>query len=147
MLVYGAAVLGAGLALSGRQRDAADYFLGHRGLPWWALMLSVVATETSAITVISLPGIAARTNFTFLQIGIGYIVGRLGVAALLLPGYFRGTQDTAYERLERRFGPHARRTASAVFLLTRALADCVRIFATAIPSCFSPAGASRPASW
>jgi solute:Na+ symporter, SSS family len=131
--VYGAAVLGAGLLVGGRQKDAQDYFLGHRGLPWWALMLSVVATETSAITVISLPGIAARGNLTFLQLGLGYVVGRLGVAALLLPGYFRGTQDTAYERLERRFGPGARRTASGVFLLTRALADCVRIFATAIP--------------
>jgi SSS family transporter len=126
-------VLVAGLLLAGRQRDASDYFLGHRGLPWWALMLSVVATETSAITVISIPGIAARGNLTFLQIAFGYLVGRIGVAALLLPGYFEGTQDTAYQRLERRFGPAARRTASGVFLVTRALADCVRIFATAIP--------------
>ncbi|HXQ28588.1 MAG TPA: sodium:solute symporter [Gemmatimonadales bacterium] len=133
ILLYTAAVLGAGLVLGGRQAGASDYFLGHRGLPWWALMLSVVATETSAVTVISLPGIAARGNLTFLQLGMGYVVGRLGVAAWLLPGYFRGTQDTAYERLERRFGRGARRTASAVFLVTRALADCVRIFATAIP--------------
>ena len=96
-------------------------------------MLSVVATETSAVTVISVPGIAARGNLTFLQIAFGYLVGRIGVAALLLPGYFEGTQDTAYQRLERRFGPAARRAASAVFLVTRALADCVRIFATAIP--------------
>ena len=133
LVVYGVAVLLAGLVLAGRQRDASDYFLGHRGLPWWALMLSVVATETSAVTVISLPGIAARGDLTFLQIGLGYVVGRLGVASLLLPGYFEGTQDTAYQRLERRFGPTARRTAAGVFLLTRALADCVRIFATAIP--------------
>ncbi len=96
-------------------------------------MLSIVATETSALTVISVPGIAARTNLAFLQIGFGYLIGRLGVAALLLPGYFRGTQDTAYQRLERRFGPTARRVASGVFLFTRALADCVRVFATAIP--------------
>ena len=122
-----------GLVLSGRQRDASDYFLGHRGLPWWALMLSIVATETSALTVISVPGIAARGDLTFLQIAFGYLVGRIGVARLLLPGYFEGTQDTAYQRLERRFGSVARRTASGVFLLTRALADCVRIFATAIP--------------
>ena len=122
-----------GLVLSGRQRDASDYFLGHRGLPWWALMLSIVATETSALTVISVPGIAARGDLTFLQIAFGYLVGRIGVARLLLPGYFEGTQDTAYQRLERRFGSAARRTASGVFLLTRALADCVRIFATAIP--------------
>ena len=133
IVLYFAAVMAAGLLLAGRQRDASDYFLGHRGLPWWALMFSVVATETSALTVISVPGIAARGDLTFLQISFGYLVGRIGVAALLLPGYFEGTQDTAYQRLERRFGRGARRTASGVFLFTRALADCVRIFATAIP--------------
>ncbi|HMH81584.1 MAG TPA: sodium:solute symporter [Gemmatimonadales bacterium] len=130
---YCAAVIVFGLVLSGRQRDASDYFLGHRGLPWWAIMLSIVATETSALTVISVPGIAARGDLTFLQLAFGYLVGRIGVAAYLLPGYFEGTQDTAYQRLERRFGPGARRAASGMFLLTRALADCVRIFATAIP--------------
>src|SRR6267143_5854547 len=65
--VYCAAVIAAGLLLAGRQRDASDYFLGHRGLPWWAIMLSIVATETSAITVISFPGIGARTNLTWLR--------------------------------------------------------------------------------
>src|SRR5881409_1860131 len=130
---YCVAVVVFGLVLAGRQRDASDYFLGHRGLPWWALMLSIVATETSALTVISIPGIAARGDLTFLQLTFGYLVGRIGVAALLLPGYFEGTQETAYQRLERRFGTAARRTASGIFLLTRALADCVRIFATAIP--------------
>jgi len=130
---YCAAVIVFGLVLSGRQRDASDYFLGHRGLPWWAIMLSIVATETSALTIISVPGLAARGDLTFLQLSFGYLVGRIGVAAFLLPGYFEGTQDTAYQRLERRFGAGARRTASGVFLVTRALADCVRIFATAIP--------------
>ncbi|HEV8381765.1 MAG TPA: sodium:solute symporter [Gemmatimonadales bacterium] len=133
IVAYFAAVIAFGLAVAGRQRDASDYFLGHRGLPWWALMFSVVATETSALTVISVPGLAARGDLTFLQIAFGYLVGRIGVAALLLPGYFQGTQDTAYQRLEHRFGRAARRTASGVFLFTRALADCVRIFATAIP--------------
>src|SRR6059036_38782 len=130
---YCAAVVVFGLVLSGRQRDATDYFLGHRGLPWWAIMLSIVATETSALTIISVPGLAARGDLTFLQLSFGYLVGRIGVAAFLLPGYFEGTQDTAYQRLERRFGTAARRTASGVFLFTRALADCVRLFATAIP--------------
>jgi SSS family transporter len=96
-------------------------------------MLSIVATETSALTIISVPGIAARGDLTFLQLSFGYLIGRLGVAALLLPGYFDGTQDTAYQRLERRFGPHARRFASGIFLLTRAMGDSVRVFATAIP--------------
>ena len=131
--VYFVAVLATGLVLGGRQRGAADYFLGRRGLPWWAIMLSIVATETSALTVISIPGLAARGDLTFLQLTFGYVIGRIGVAVLLLPGYFDGTQDTAYQRLERRFGPTARRTASAVFLLTRALGDGVRVFATAIP--------------
>ena len=133
IFAYFAAVIVFGLLLAGRQRNASDYFLGHRGLPWWALMFSVVATETSALTVISVPGLAARGDLTFLQIAFGYLVGRIGVAYLLLPGYFEGTQDTAYQRLEHRFGPLARRVASGVFLFTRALADCVRIFATAIP--------------
>jgi len=122
-----------GLRLAGRQRDATDYFLGHRNLPWWAIMLSIVATETSALTVISVPGLAVRGNLTFLQLAFGYLIGRIGVAAVLLPGYFAGTQETAYQRLEHRFGPAARRVASGIFLVTRALADCVRIFATAIP--------------
>src|SRR5438128_11342487 len=130
---YCATVVVFGLVLSGRQRDARDYFLGHRGLPWWALMLSIVATETSALTVISFPGSAARTDLTWLPVPFGYLAGRIGVAAFLLPGYFDGTQDTAYQRLERRFGTGARRAASGLFLVTRALADSVRVFATAIP--------------
>src|SRR5213592_3630292 len=141
---YCAAVVVFGLVLSGRQRDASDYFLGHRGLPWWAIMLSIVATETSALTIISVPGLAARGDLTFLQLSFGYLVGRIGVAAFLLPGYFEGTQDTAYQRLERRFGTAARRTASGVFLVTRALADCVRIFATAIPLAIIVYGTPNP---
>ncbi len=132
IVVYCLAVVVIGLVLSGRQRDASDYFLGHRGLPWWALMLSIVATETSALTVISIPGIAARSNLTWLQVTLGYLLGRIGVAHFLLPGYFEGSQDTAYQRLERRFGVFARRTASGVFLFTRSVADGVRMFATAI---------------
>lgn len=133
IVVYFAAVVAAGLLLAGRQRDATDYFLGRRGLPWWAIMLSIVATETSALTIISVPGLAARGDLTFLQLSFGYLVGRIGVAALLLPGYFDGTQETAYERLERRFGPAARRAVAGIFMITRALGDSVRVFATAIP--------------
>src|SRR5947207_15359181 len=109
-------------------------------------MLSIVATETSALTVISFPGIAARTNLVWLQVTFGYLVGRIGVAAYLLPGYFEGTQDTAYERLERRFAHQARRAASGLFPLTRSLADCVRIFATAIPLAIILYGVPTPGS-
>src|SRR6266571_1656103 len=133
IIAYCAAALGAGLLLGGRQRDATDYFLGRRGLPWWAIMLSIVATESSVVTVISVPGVAATGNLTFLQLPFGYLVGRIAIAALLLPGYFAGTQETAYTRLEHRFGPRARRTAAAIFLGTRSVADAVRVFATAIP--------------
>src|SRR5258706_6010311 len=133
MGLYGVGTVALGAALSRRQGDAVDYFLGRRNLPWWAIMLSIVATETSAITVISVPGIAARTNLTFIQLAFGYLIGRIGVAILLLPGYFNGTQETAYQRLEHRFGTGARRTASGIFLITRSVADAVRVFATAIP--------------
>jgi len=133
MALYFAAVLAIGAHFTRKQLDARDYFLGQRDIPWWAVMLSVVATETSALTVISIPGIAARGDLTFLQIPLGYLVGRIGVSIWLLPGYFRGEQETAYTRLETRFGPATRKLASAVFMAIRALGDSVRVFATAIP--------------
>ncbi len=131
--VYFVATLGLGLWVSRRQETAGDYFLGARHLPAWAILLSIVATETSALTVISVPGIAARGDLTFLQLAFGYLVGRIGVAAWLLPGYFRGDQETAYARLESRFGTTTRRLISVVFLITRFLGDGVRVFAGAIP--------------
>lgn len=125
--------LAIGLVLTQRSATAEDYFLGARRLPALAVMLSVVATETSALTVISVPGIAARGDYTFLQLALGYLVGRIGVALWLLPGYFSGSQQTAYQRLQARFGVPTRQALSLVFLLTRLLADGVRIFAGAIP--------------
>lgn len=130
---YFALTLGLGLWLSRGQRSSSDYFLGARDLPAWSVMLSIVATETSAVTVISTPGIGVRGDLTFLQLPIGYLIGRLGVAAWLLPGYFAGEQETAYARLEARFGAMTRRALSLVFLVTRFLGDGVRIFAGAIP--------------
>ncbi len=133
MAVYFAAVLGIGAHFTRQQRDAADYFLGRHNIPWWAVMLSIVATETSALTIISIPGLAARSDLTFLQLPLGYLVGRVAVAIWLLPGYFTGDQETAYSRLETRFGPATRKVASGVFMTIRALGDSVRVFATAIP--------------
>ena len=127
------ATIGAGLWVSRRQSTAGDYFLGARDLPALAVLLSIVATETSALTVISVPGIGARQDLAFLQLTFGYLVGRIVVAWWLLPGYFRGDQETAYTRLETRFGPVTRRLVSLVFLVTRFLGDGVRIFAGAIP--------------
>jgi SSS family transporter len=125
--------LGIGLWATRRQATAGDYFLGARNLPAWAILLSIVATETSALTVISVPGIGARGDLTFLQLTFGFLVGRIGVALWLLPGYFRGDQETAYARLESRFGVSTRRMVSIVFLITRFMGDGVRIFAGAIP--------------
>jgi SSS family transporter len=133
ILAYFALTLGAGLWVSRAQSTAGDYFLGARNLPAWAILFSIVATETSAITVISVPGLGARGDLTFLQLTFGYLVGRIGVALWLLPGYFRGDQETAYQRIESRFGPTSRRLVSVVFLLTRLLGDGVRIFAGSIP--------------
>lgn len=133
MAAYFVAVLGVGGYFARQTGDASDYFLGRHSLPWWTVMLSIVATETSALTVISVPGIGARGDMTFLQVAFGYLVGRAVVAWWLLPGYFQGEQETAYTRLETRFGPGTRRLASAVFMVIRALGDSVRVFATAIP--------------
>src|SRR2546430_9993965 len=95
IIAYFAAVIAVGLLLAGRQRDATDYFLGHRGLPWWALMFSVVATETSAVTPVSVSGLPARGGLTIFPIALWYFVGRVGGARLFLPRDFEGTQDTA----------------------------------------------------
>lgn len=133
IVVYFVATLGIGLWSTRRQSTAGDYFLGARDLPAWAVLFSIVATETSALTVLSVPGIGARGDLTFLQIAFGYLLGRIVVAAWLLPGYFRGTQETAYARLESRFGAPTRRAMSVIFLITRFLGDGVRIFVGAIP--------------
>lgn len=133
IVVYLLASAWLGLWLSGKQRTVRDYFIGNRELPWWAVCLSVVATETSALTVISTPGIAFLDNVTFLQVAIGYFVGRIVVAFVLLPRYYRGEMTTAYAYLGVRFGRGMQGTASVTFLLTRLLADGVRLFAAAIP--------------
>jgi solute:Na+ symporter, SSS family len=134
VIVYMAAVLCLGLWIGRGRQSSADYFLGNRSLPWGALLLSIVATETSTVTFLSIPGIAAAAggNLTFLQITIGYIAGRLLVVFVLLPLYFRGIPFTAYEVLESRFGRLSRRTVSTLFLLTRNAGDSLRLFLTAL---------------
>ena len=114
-------------------RTGEDYFLGGRDLPWTAVLLSVVATETSTLTFLSIPGVAYAGTLGFLQIALGYLIGRIAVAAWLLPAYQAGRLRTAYELLEQRFGTGTRRLTSAIFMVTRLLADSVRLFATAIP--------------
>src|SRR3954468_253257 len=122
-----------GIWVGRRQRDAKDYFVAGRDIPWWAVMFSVVASETSALTFISIPGLAYTTNLGFLQVATGYLLGRIVVAYVLLPRYYQGELVTAYALLEQRFGLATRRFTSIVFMVTRGLADSVRVFATAIP--------------
>lgn len=133
VILYLAGTTGLGIWLGRGDRTTRDYFIADHMIPWWAVLISVVATETSAITFISIPGVAYIGNFTFLQVAVGYIVGRIVVSFTLLPRYFQGDLVTAYALLERRFGLGTRRFASVVFMVTRALADSVRVFATAIP--------------
>ena len=136
LVVLGAYLAGTtalGIWLGRNQKNARDYFVADRSLPWWAVMFSIVASETSALTFISIPGLAYIGNLGFLQVAAGYILGRIVVAFVLLPRYFQGELVTAYALLETRFGVATRRFTSVVFMATRAMADSVRVFATAIP--------------
>src|SRR5579864_7822775 len=107
-----------GLRFRKRHRSLRDYFLAGRDIPWWALSLSIVAAETSTLTIISIPGLAYDTNLTFLQVVMGYVVGRVIISFVLLPHYFRGDLYTAYELIERRFGRRLRSVTAGLFLLT-----------------------------
>ncbi len=135
LAVLGAYVGGTiwlGLALSRGQANVRDYFTSGRRAPWGVVMASIVATETSTVTVVSLPGFAFGTDLTFLQLVIGYLVGRVIITLLFIPGYFRGEYLTAYQVLAERFGGGVGRLAAAIFLATRNLADGFRLFATGL---------------
>ncbi|MGA8101637.1 MAG: hypothetical protein WB869_05760, partial [Candidatus Acidiferrales bacterium] len=108
------------------QRNLRDYFLGGRTAPWWALAVSIVATETSTLTIIGTPGIAFTSNLGFLQLAIGYVVARVVLCVIMVPRYFQGEFYTAYQLLENRFGARTRSVAAAVFLATRVAAEGVR---------------------
>jgi SSS family transporter len=130
--VYLAGITLFGLRFRKRQRTLRDYFLAGREIPWWAIALSIVAAETSTLTIISIPGLAYDTNLTFLQVVMGYAVGRVVISFVLLPHYFRGDLYTAYELIERRFGRGLRSLTAGLFLLTRAAAEGVRVYAVSI---------------
>jgi SSS family transporter len=121
-----------GLRFRKKQRTLRDYFLADRNIPWWAIALSIVAAETSTLTIISIPGLAYDSNLTFLQVVLGYVVGRVIISFVLLPHYFRGDLFTAYELIERRFGKRLRSLTASLFLLTRGAAEGVRVYAVSI---------------
>lgn len=133
LVLYLIGTTALGVWLGRGQKDARDYFVAGQSIPWWAILFSVVATETSALTFISIPGVAYLGNFTFLQVATGYLLGRLVISATLLPRYYEGELVTAYALLERRFGKATRRFASLTFMATRTFGDSVRVFATSIP--------------
>jgi solute:Na+ symporter, SSS family len=117
-----------------KQQTTSDYFLGDRSVPWWAVAFSIVATETSTITFISVPGIAfARGgNFQFLQLVFGYLAGRVVISLLFIPSYFRGELLTVYQLLDRRFGARIKMVAASLFVVMRNIADGIRLLLTAI---------------
>jgi SSS family transporter len=114
------------------QKTTRDYFLADRSSPWWAICFTIVATETSTLSFIGVPALAYAGNMQFLQLAFGYIIGRILVSLVFIPAYFRGELVTSYELLQRRFGSPVKTAASAIFLITRSLADGIRLFATAL---------------
>jgi SSS family solute:Na+ symporter len=133
VVAYLAGIALFGVLMGGKQHSTRDYFVSERAVPWWAITLGIVATETSALTFLSVPGIAYAGSMTFIQLAFGYILGRIFVAIFLIPRYFEGEISTAYSLLERKFSPGVRRGASGVFMITRLFADGVRLYTTAIP--------------
>ncbi|MGI9101809.1 MAG: sodium:solute symporter [Terriglobales bacterium] len=130
--VYLAGITAFGISFRRRQRSLRDYFLADRNVPWWAIALSIVAAETSTLTIISIPGLAYDTNFTFLQVVLGYLVARVIISLIFIPQYFRGEMFTAYQLIDRRFGGRLRSLTAGLFLATRAAAEGVRVFAVSI---------------
>lgn len=147
IVAYLVAIAAIGLRISGRQRSANDYFVSERNLSWWVVCFSVVATETSTLTVISVPGVAYLGAWGFVELGIGYMIGRTFVAFVMLPLYARGDLVSAYQYLGLRFGPTLQGLASVTFLATRLLAEGVRLFAAAIPIALLLAGTGVQASY
>ena len=132
LLAYMAGIVLLGMWLGRGARDVAEYAVGGRDQPWWLILFSIIATETSAVTFLSIPGFAYERDFTWIQIALGFVIGRFAIATFLLPEYFRGVLFTSYEVLDRRFGGATKQTASALFIVTRSLADGLRLFLSAI---------------
>jgi SSS family solute:Na+ symporter len=133
VILYLIGVTVAGGYIARRQKSSRDYFLGGKEMSWWSVGFSIVASETSTLTFISIPGLAYRSDMHFLQLTFGYFIGRLLVSIIFIPAYYRGDLETAYDFLGKRFGLSLRRFASSVFIITRVLASGVRLFAAAIP--------------
>ena len=132
IFIYLLTLVGFGSYFSKFQKTTRDYFLTNRTVPWWGTCFSIVATETSTLTFIGVPALAYATDMGFLQLAFGYVIGRLLVTLFFIPIYFKKNLTTSYELLHQRFGPAAKSIAAGLFLVTRSLADGVRLFATAL---------------
>ena len=132
ILVYLLGITWFGARFRHGQKNLRDYFLGGRTTPWWAIAFSIVSAETSTLTIIGTPALAFAGNLGFLQVVLGYLLARIVISLLLLPHYFRGEMFTAYELMRRRFGERIRKLTACTFLITRALAEGVRVFAISI---------------
>jgi len=130
--VYLVAITWFGARFRTGQKTLRDYFLGGRTAPWWAIALSIVSAETSTLTIVGTPALAFTGNLGFLQVVLGYLVARIAISILFLPQYFRGEMYTAYELMRRRFGPRIGKLTASIFLVTRALAEGVRVFAISL---------------
>ncbi len=132
LVVYLVALTTFGSYLGRRRKSVNEYFLAERSVPWWAIAICIVATETSVLTFTSIPGFSYLHDWSFLQLGIGYVLGRILVAIVLVPAYFKGHLFTSYEFLHNCFGASVRNVAATVFLVYRTLADGIRLHAAAL---------------
>src|SRR3954468_15021455 len=130
---YLLAIIGLGVWFGKDQRNTRDYFLGSKNIPWWGIGLSIVAAETSALTIIGVPAIAYGGNLMFLQMIVGYVIARIILAIIMVPHYFKGEIYSPYQLFANTFGPAARQTAGGFFLVSETLAAGVRVYVASIP--------------
>src|SRR3954468_19227218 len=130
---YLLAIIGLGVWFGKDQRNTRDYFLGSKNIPWWGIGLSIVAAETSALTIIGVPAIAYGGNLMFLQMIVGYVIARIILAIIMVPHYFKGEIYSPYQLFANTFGPAARQTAGGFFLISETLAAGVRVYVASIP--------------
>jgi SSS family transporter len=133
IVLYLVGIIGLGVWFGKDQRNTRDYFLGSRNTPWWGIGMSIVAAETSALTIISVPAMAYGGDITFIQIIIGYVIARIILAVLMVPHYLRGEIYSPYQLLENAFGPSARKLTGGLFLISETLAAGVRVYVASIP--------------
>src|SRR5215470_11029767 len=133
IVAYLLGIVGLGIWFGKDQRNTRDYFLGSKNIPWWGIGLSIVAAETSALTIIGVPSMAYGGNIAFLQMIIGYVIARIILAIVLVPHYFTGEIYSPYQLFANAFGPSARQTAAGFFLLSETLAAGVRVYVASIP--------------